>query len=138
MNPLQNVHSFLFLSVKYSAFNRDMHFCLILCYVLFDYYCIFLFLRFSNLSFSEVEMDPQRAWCPRVGCDTVCKLEEVDQAENHGNGSKAKKQGLPKGKRFICSKVSRNFIFNGCIFPLRINNGVEFRFEFYRSIFPGP
>lgn len=39
--------------------------------------------------FAEVELDKNRTWCPRAGCDTVCLVDVTSQPSSSSGGGTA-------------------------------------------------
>ncbi|XP_011669191.2 probable E3 ubiquitin-protein ligase RNF144A-A [Strongylocentrotus purpuratus] len=71
-----------------------------------------LFERFKKVKFmKEVELDPGRAWCPRVGCNTVCRQTEKEKEKQEEERRKVKGKKLIRinGKKFNCSKCGLTF-----------------------------
>ncbi|XP_071508788.1 probable E3 ubiquitin-protein ligase RNF144A-A [Diadema antillarum] len=69
-----------------------------------------IFERFKMVKFmKEVELDPNRAWCPKMGCDAVCKEKKGEDNREKPATAKGKKHAPPQGKRFLCPKCGLNF-----------------------------
>lgn len=42
-----------------------------------------------SILFAEVELDKNRTWCPRAGCDTVCLVDVTSQPSSSSGGAAA-------------------------------------------------